>query len=185
EVLDLGVMVPADKLLDTAVAENVDVVGVSGLITPSLGEMVNVAAEMQRRGMKLPLLIGGATTSRAHTAVKIAPAYDGLTVHVLDASRAVGVVGRAVSPAQRPILAAEVAEQYAHIREQHAQRQVARDLLSIEDARKRAPAFNDWSHVVTPRVPGVTVLSPYPLADLAAQIDWGPFFTAWELSGRY
>ncbi len=185
EVLDLGVMVPADKLLDTAVAENVDVVGVSGLITPSLGEMVNVAAEMQRRGMELPLLIGGATTSRAHTAVKIAPAYDGLTVHVLDASRAVGVVGRAVSPTQRPILAAEIAEQYAHIREQHAQRQVARDLLSIEDARKRAPAFSDWSHVVTPRVQGVTVLSPYPLADLAAQIDWGPFFTAWELSGRY
>src|SRR5690606_6335216 len=112
EVIDLGVMVPADKLLDTAIAEEVDVVGVSGLITPSLNEMVHVASEMQRRGFDLPLLIGGATTSRAHTAVKIAPAYDGLTVHVLDASRAVGVVGRAVSAEQRPLLASETTEQY-------------------------------------------------------------------------
>ena len=185
EVLDLGVMVPADKLLDTAVSENVDVVGVSGLITPSLGEMVNVASEMQRRGMKLPLLIGGATTSRAHTAVKIAPAYGGLTVHVLDASRAVGVVGKAISPTQRPELAAETAEQYAQIREQHAKRQVARDLLPIGEARARAPHFEDWSHVVGPQQGGVTVLSPYPLSDLVPIIDWGPFFMAWELSGRY
>ncbi|HZJ09263.1 MAG TPA: vitamin B12 dependent-methionine synthase activation domain-containing protein, partial [Trueperaceae bacterium] len=185
EVIDLGVMVSADNILDTAVAEGVDVVGVSGLITPSLNEMVHVAGEMKRRGLKLPLLIGGATTSRAHTAVKIAPAYDGLTVHVLDASRAVGVVGRAISAAQRPALTKETAEQYAEIRRQHAQRQVARDLLPLAEARARAPRFEDFSHVVEPRVPGVSVLSPYPLEEIVPRIDWGPFFMAWELSGRY
>ena len=185
EVIDLGVMVPADKLLDTAIAEEVDVVGVSGLITPSLNEMVHVASEMQRRGFDLPLLIGGATTSRAHTAVKIAPAYDGLTVHVLDASRAVGVVGRAVSAEQRPLLASETTEQYAQIRRQHAERQVARDLISISEARERAPRFEDWAHVVTPQRQGVSVFSPYPLEDIVPRLDWGPFFMAWELSGRY
>ncbi len=185
EVVDLGVMVSADRILDTAITEGVDVVGLSGLITPSLNEMVHVAGEMQRRGMSLPLLIGGATTSRAHTAVKIAPAYGGLTVHVLDASRAVGVVGRAVSAEQRPELTRETAEQYAEIRRQHAQRQVARDLLPLAEARARAPRYVDWSHVVTPRQPGVTVLAPYPLEDIVPRIDWGPFFLAWELPGRF
>ncbi|MBX3143963.1 MAG: methionine synthase [Trueperaceae bacterium] len=185
EVVDLGVMVSADRILDTAVAEGVDVVGLSGLITPSLNEMVHVAGEMQRRGMNLPLLIGGATTSRAHTAVKIAPAYGGLTVHVLDASRAVGVVGRAVSAEQRPELTRETAEQYAEIRRLHAQRQVARDLLPLAEARARAPKYQDWSHVVAPRQPGVTVLAPYPLEDILPRIDWGPFFLAWELPGRF
>ncbi|HLU82152.1 MAG TPA: methionine synthase, partial [Trueperaceae bacterium] len=185
EIIDLGVMVSADKLLDTAIAEQVDVVGVSGLITPSLNEMVHVAGEMKRRGLKLPLLIGGATTSRAHTAVKIAPAYDGLTVHVLDASRAVGVVGRAVSAELRPALVQETQEQFADIRRQHAARQVTRDLLPLEEARRRAPRFPDWSHVVTPRQQGVTVLRPFPLSDLVERIDWGPFFMAWELAGRF
>ena len=185
DVIDLGVMVSADTILDTAIAEQVDVVGVSGLITPSLNEMVHVASEMKRRGMDLPLLIGGATTSRAHTAVKIAPAYDGLTVHVLDASRAVGVVSRAVSAEQRPELTRETAEQYAEVRRQHAARQVTRDLLPLAEARKRAPQYQDWSHVTTPANPGVTVLKPYPLEDLVERIDWGPFFMAWELSGRY
>jgi len=185
EVIDLGVMVSADKILDSAVAEQVDVVGVSGLITPSLNEMVHVASEMKRRGFTLPLLVGGATTSRAHTAVKIAPAYDGLTVHVLDASRAVGVVGRAVSEELRPALAQETSEQYAEIRRQHAARQVTRDLLPIEEARRRAPRYSDWSHVTPPRQPGVTVLRPFPLADLVQRIDWGPFFMAWELTGRF
>jgi len=185
QVIDLGVMVPADKILDTALEEGADVVGLSGLITPSLLEMEHVAAEMQRRGLDLPLLIGGATTSRAHTAVKIAPRYAGLTVHVADASRAVGVVARAVSPTERPVLAAETRELYARVREQHEASQAARELLSLDEARARAPRYADWSHVVRPRRPGVTVLSPYPLADLVPYVDWGPFFSAWELPGRY
>ena len=185
EIIDLGVMVSADRIIDTAIAEQVDVVGVSGLITPSLNEMVHVAGEMKRRGLSLPLLVGGATTSRAHTAVKIAPAYDGLTVHVLDASRAVGVVGRAVSTELRPELARETQEQFADIRRQHAARQVTRDLLPLAEARRRAPRFSDWSHVVTPNHPGVTVLRPFPLTDIVERIDWGPFFMAWELAGRF
>jgi 5-methyltetrahydrofolate--homocysteine methyltransferase len=185
EIVDLGVMVPADTLLDTAEREGVDVIGLSGLITPSLDEMVHVASEMTRRGSTLPLLIGGATTSRAHTAVKIAPAYDGLTVHVLDASRAVGVVGRAVSDALRPALTTEVAAQYATLRERHAARDVARDLLPLEEARRRAPAYGDGAHVIAPREPGVHVLAPFPLGDLVDRIDWAPFFGAWELAGRY
>ncbi len=185
EVLDLGVMVPADVILDIALRERVDVVGLSGLITPSLDEMVHVAREMTRRGLELPLLIGGATTSRAHTAVKIAPAYDGLTVHVNDASRAVGVVARAVSPEQRPALAEETRASYDTVRAQYAERSKRRDLLSLEEARARAPRFEDWSHVCAPAEPGVHVLSPFPLEDLMDVIDWGPFFHAWEFSGRY
>jgi 5-methyltetrahydrofolate--homocysteine methyltransferase len=140
---------------------------------------------MKRRGFTVPLLIGGATTSRAHTAVKIAPAYDGLTVHVLDASRAVGVVGRAVSDELRPALTTETRDQYAEVRRQHAARQVTRDLLPLAEARRRAPRYTDWSHIVTPRTPGVTVLRPFPLPDLVERIDWGPFFMAWELAGRF
>ncbi len=185
EVHDLGVMVPADVILDTALREGVDAVGLSGLITPSLDEMVHVAREMTRRDVRLPLLIGGATTSRAHTAVKIAPAYHGLTVHVNDASRAVGVVTRAVSDELRPGLEDEVRTLYDTVREQHAARAVRRDLLPLDEARARAPRFTDWSHVARPRQPGVHVLAPFPLDDLLERIDWGPFFHAWELSGRY
>ena len=185
EVIDLGVMVSAERILDTAVERDVHAIGLSGLITPSLEEMVHVAREMTRRGLTLPLLIGGATTSRAHTAVKIAPAYDALTVHVLDASRAVGVVGRAVSAEQRPGLAREVAEQYALLRAQHETRDAERKLLPLAEARARAPRFADWRHVTRPHAPGTHVLAPYPLADLLERIDWGPFFQAWELAGRY
>ncbi|MFO7546195.1 MAG: vitamin B12 dependent-methionine synthase activation domain-containing protein [Trueperaceae bacterium] len=185
EVIDMGVMVPADVILDTALREHVDVVGLSGLITPSLDEMVHVAREMSRRGIDLPLLIGGATTSRAHTAVKIAPAYDGLTVHVNDASRAVGVAARAVSADLRPGLVEETRALYDTVRRQHAERAVRRDLLSLEEARSRAPRFTDWSHVHRPAEPGVHVLAPFPLGDLVDIIDWGPFFHAWEFSGRY
>jgi 5-methyltetrahydrofolate--homocysteine methyltransferase len=185
EILDLGVMVSAERILETAVAEGVDVIGLSGLITPSLDEMAHVAREMTRLGFALPLLIGGATTSRAHTAVKIAPAYDGLTVHVLDASRAVGVVGRAVSAELRPGLVAEVADQYALLRTQHAARDAGRQLLPIADARARRPRWTDWRHVRPPSAPGVRRLAPYPLADLVDRIDWGPFFQTWELAGRF
>ena len=177
--------VPADKIIDTALAEGADAIGLSGLITPSLMEMEHVAREMTRREVDLPLLIGGATTSRAHTAVKIAPNFSGLTVHVPDASRAVSVVARAVSPEERAGLAAEVSDLYETVRSQHAARQSARDLLDLETARARAPRFVDWSHVVRPAKPGVTVLSPYPLEDLLPVVDWGPFFSAWELPGRY
>ncbi len=185
EVIDLGVMVSAERILDTAVERGVDAIGLSGLITPSLEEMVHVAREMTRRGLELPLLIGGATTSRAHTAVKIAPAYGGLTVHVLDASRAVGVLNRAVSPELRPGLASEVAEQYATLRAQHAERDAGRQLLPIADARVRGPRWDDWGHVVRPKTPGTHVLADYPLGELVERIDWGPFFQTWEIAGRY
>jgi len=185
EVIDLGVMVSAERILDSAAERGVDAIGLSGLITPSLDEMVHVAREMTRRGLELPLLIGGATTSRAHTAVKIAPAYAGLTVHVLDASRAVGVLNRAVSPDLRPGLASEVAEQYAALRARHAERDAGRQLLPIAEARARAPHWEDWGHVVAPRAPGVHVLAAYPLDELAERIDWGPFLQTWEIAGRY
>src|SRR5690606_24609660 len=139
EVVDLGVMVPADEIIDTALREGAQVVGLSGLITPSLLEMEHVAREMTRRGLDLPLLIGGATTSRTHTAVKIAPHYGGLTVHVPDASRAVGVAARAVSPTERPALAAETRELYAKVREQHENALGSRELLSLAQARSRGP----------------------------------------------
>jgi len=185
EVVDLGVMVPADEIIDTALREGAQVVGLSGLITPSLLEMEHVAREMTRRGLDLPLLIGGATTSRTHTAVKIAPHYGGLTVHVPDASRAVGVVARAVSPTERPALAAETRELYAKVREQHENALGSRELLSLAQARSRGPRFDDWSHVARPRSPGVTTFVPYPLEELVPVVDWGPFFSAWELPGRY
>ncbi len=188
-VIDLGVMVPAERILATAAAEGADVIGLSGLITPSLEEMVRVAQEMQRRGLDTPLLIGGATTSRAHTAVKIAPAYEPLTMHVLDASRAVQAVARAIAPEQREALRAEVDEHYARLRQQHARRAAERELLSLAEARRRAPTWRDdadvWQHVVTPRTPGVQHAVPFPLDELLERIDWGPFFQAWELSGRY
>ncbi len=188
-VIDLGVMVPAERVLATAAAEGADVIGLSGLITPSLEEMVRVAQEMQRRGLHTPLLIGGATTSRAHTAVKIAPAYESLTMHVQDASRAVQAVARAISPEQRPALRAEVDEQYTRLRTQHAARDAARQLLSVTEARRRAPSWREdaraWQHVVPPRAPGSHVLAPYPLDDLTERIDWGPFFQVWEMGGRY
>ncbi|MDF1521781.1 MAG: methionine synthase [Trueperaceae bacterium] len=185
EVLDLGVMVPADRLLDTAVAERVDAIGLSGLITPSLDEMVHVAREMTRRGLDLPLLIGGATTSVAHTAVKIAPAYAGLTMHVADASRAVGVAARAVSPELRPGLAAETAAKHDEARARHEARNAARDLRPYAEARANAARFGDWGHVVVPREPGVHVRAPFPLEELVDRIDWGPLFLAWELAGRF
>ncbi|MCC6309350.1 MAG: cobalamin-dependent protein, partial [Trueperaceae bacterium] len=184
EVVDLGVMVPAEKILDTAIAERADAVGVSGLITPSLEEMVHVASEMERRGFTLPLLVGGATTSRAHTAVKIAPAYSGLTIHVADASRAVGVMSRATSPEQAPVLKAETAEQYEEIRRLHAGRK-APDIVPLAAARANAPQVGGWEAVARPANPGVRRIVPVPLAELREVMDWGPFFHAWELPGKY
>jgi 5-methyltetrahydrofolate--homocysteine methyltransferase len=185
EVLDLGVMVPAERILDVAEAEGADVIGLSGLITPSLDEMVHVARTMARRGERRPLLIGGATTSRAHTAVRIAPAYDGLTVHVPDASRAVGVVSRMLKPGEAPRLARETAELHARVREQHAARQEGRTLLPLEAARANAAVFDAGNaRPQAPRRPGVHQ-ADVPLPELIARIDWSPFFHAWEMKGRY
>ncbi len=182
EVIDLGVMVPAEKILDTAVAEKADAVGLSGLITPSLDEMVSVAGEMQRRGLQLPLLIGGATTSRQHTAVRIAPAYEGTTVHVLDASRVVGVVSDLLDDDRKGVLDANNRAEQERLREQHAGRQ-RRPMLSLEQARENREVvpFDDLS---VPEFTGVRNVSP-ELTELREMIDWQFLFLAWELKGKY
>ncbi len=183
-VIDLGVMAPAELILDTAVAERADIVGLSGLITPSLTEMVNVATEMQRRGMDLPLLIGGATTSRQHTAVKIAPAYEQPVVHVVDASRVVGVVSNLLDDDRRATLDAENRVAQERLRELHAERERT-PLLPYRKALANRAAI-EWrgEDVVAPPFIGQEVVAP-PLAELRELIDWTFFFTAWELKGRY
>ncbi len=186
EVIDLGVMVPAQRILDTAKAENADMIGLSGLITPSLEEMSHVAKEMQRQEFHVPLLIGGATTSRAHTALKIEPHYKSPTVWVKDASRAVGVAQSLISKELVEEFLARVRAEYAEIRERHKDKSGAKKLVTLEKAR--AQRFDgDWNNYVPPRpnTPGVTVFDDYPLAEIIARIDWTPFFNAWELSGRY
>ena len=181
-VIDLGVMVPAAVILDTAVAEGAAAVGLSGLITPSLDEMVSVATEMQRRGLKLPLLIGGATTSRQHTAVRVAPAYDGTTVHVLDASRVVGVVSDLLSDDRARVLAATNRAEQQHLRDQHEKSQ-QRPLLTLEQARanREQVPFDD---LPVPAFTGVRTVHP-DLTALRGMIDWQFFFLAWELKGKY
>jgi 5-methyltetrahydrofolate--homocysteine methyltransferase len=184
-VIDLGVMVPAQKILDTAREHNADIVGLSGLITPSLEEMAHVAHEMQRLGMAQPLLIGGATTSRVHTAVKIAPNYSGVTVYVPDASRAVGVASNLLSQELKGAYVAEVAADYEKVRAQHAAKK-GPALISLQAARANAFA-PDWAHYVPP-VPmalGRREFRNVDLGELAQLIDWGPFFQAWELSGPF
>ncbi|MBW1830106.1 MAG: methionine synthase [Deltaproteobacteria bacterium] len=184
-VVDMGVMVPADKILDTAVAEGCDIVGLSGLITPSLDEMVYVAAEMQRRGMDVPLLIGGATTSRAHTAVKIAPAYDNSTVHVLDASRVVNVVSDLLSPERRPALDAKNRSEQEKSRKLFEHRQ-NRELISLGIARENGVPI-EWrsEDVPLPAFTGRRVIDDVSLEDIAPYIDWTFFFSAWELKGKF
>ncbi len=184
EVIDLGVMVPAETILDTAVAEGCHAVGLSGLITPSLDEMVAVAKEMERRALDLPLLIGGATTSRQHTAVRIAPAYGQPTVHVLDASRVVGVVGALLDPARRTGLDAENRLEQERLRRLHAERE-RRPLLPIRAARENRTAI-EWrvDDLVVPSFTGSRVVEP-TVPELRAMIDWTFFFHAWELKGRY
>jgi len=187
EVIDLGVMVPADRILDEAVKHKVDIVGLSGLITPSLDEMVFVAGEMERRGFSIPLLIGGATTSRTHTAVKIEPAYArGSTTYVTDASRAVGVVSGLLSPTERPKAEAETRAEYVRIREQFTRSQEAKVRTPL--AAARAKRFHiDWQLYQPPKPSfiGARTFGPYDLAKLARYIDWTPFFATWELVGPY
>ncbi len=186
QVHDLGVMVPAEKILDSADSLGVDIIGLSGLITPSLEEMVNVAKEMQRRGMSRPLLIGGATTSRVHTAVKIAPAYAGDVIYVKDASRAVGVASNLVSETRYEAYAAGIRKEYEQVRAQHAGRQKKQKWVRLDAARANATPI-DWNgfEPVAPRQPGLHVLEDYPLAELAEAVDWTPFFHAWEMPGSY
>ena len=186
EVVDLGVMVPYADILETARNENADLIGLSGLITPSLDEMCTVAAEMKRQGMDLPLLIGGATTSKAHTAVKIAPNYDAPVIHVLDASRAVGVVSNLLSDTLRADFVAEVADDYEQVRQRYEAREKMGPPATIAAARE-ARARIDWQGYEPPKPKflGVKVFDDYDLAELAAYIDWTPFFRTWELKGTY
>jgi 5-methyltetrahydrofolate--homocysteine methyltransferase len=186
EVIDLGVMVPAQTILDTARQEGADVIGLSGLITPSLDEMVRVGKEMTRQGFTLPLLIGGATTSRAHTAVKIAPGYTGPTIHVLDASRGVGVVSQLLSAERRDAYLGEVGAEYERLRIEYGTRDAERVSLTLAEARRRRLQL-DWTayEPARPCRPGITALDDYPLAELVPYIDWTPFFQAWELKGSY
>jgi 5-methyltetrahydrofolate--homocysteine methyltransferase len=182
DVIDLGVMVSAEKILDTAERENVDIVGLSGLITPSLDEMIHVAREMERRGFSKPLLIGGATTSKLHTAVKIAPRYSSPTVHVLDASRAVGVVSTLLSD-RRDAFVQQTRSEYGRLREAQDARSTDRKILPVEEARKRAAmlSFNPDPSPFT----GVRVMENIALAEIVPFVDWSPFFSTWELKGRY
>ncbi|HNS39715.1 MAG TPA: methionine synthase, partial [Promineifilum sp.] len=186
EVIDLGVMVPAQKILETAQREKADIIGLSGLITPSLEEMRHVAREMERQEFDIPLMIGGATTSKIHTAVKIAPSYThGPVVHVVDASRAVGVASQLLSPERRDEFAAEIATEYATIRENREGR-AGQHLATIAEARANRLKL-DWSNY-TPPVPnklGITIFDDIDLNDIRNTIDWTPFFTAWELHGKY
>ena len=187
EVIDLGVMVPAQKILDTAKERKVDIIGLSGLITPSLDEMCHVAAEMQREGFDLPLLIGGATTSRVHTAVKISPNYTrSQAIYVTDASRAVGVVSGLMSPEERPKAIARVREEYRQMAESHARGQAEKSRASLAQARANRLAL-DWKTYVPPKPVflGTRAFESYDLGELARYIDWTPFFQAWEMRGAY
>jgi 5-methyltetrahydrofolate--homocysteine methyltransferase len=186
EVIDLGVMVSAQKILDTARAENADIIGLSGLITPSLEEMSQVAREMQRQDFQIPLMIGGATTSRAHTALKIEPHYKSPTVWVKDASRAVGVAQSLVSKELVDNFMAKIRGEYEEIRERHKQRGPGKQLVPLEKARAQRWRC-DWTSYTppTPNKAGLTVFENYDLAELRQYIDWTPFFNAWELAGRY
>ncbi len=186
EVVDMGVMVPAEKILQKAKEENVDVIGLSGLITPSLDEMVNVAKLMEEEGFRIPLLIGGATTSKIHTAVKIEPSYTGAVIHVLDASRSVPVVSNLLSNENKEPYQQQIREEYQQMRERHAGMQQRKNFVSIEDARSHKFG-TDWAarQVVKPSFLGTRVFEDYPLKELVKYIDWTPFFMTWELAGKF
>ncbi|RLD75862.1 MAG: hypothetical protein DRJ15_16355 [Bacteroidetes bacterium] len=186
EVIDLGVMVPADKILNTAIEENVDVIGLSGLITPSLEEMVHVSSEMKRRNMEIPLLVGGATTSEIHTAVKIAPAYDHPVIHVKDASRGVGVLSKLLSNENKPAYIEDIAVKYQSLREKHEASRSEKKLISLEQARNNKLKMN-WNTVtiVQPQFTGERIFHDYPIEEISKYIDWTFFFHAWKINGKY
>jgi 5-methyltetrahydrofolate--homocysteine methyltransferase len=186
EIIDMGVMVPCDQILDRAIAENVDIIGLSGLITPSLDEMVYVAKEMERRKMNIPLLIGGATTSKIHTAVKIAPQFNQPVVHVLDASRSVPVASSLISDEKRDLFVEGIEKEYEEMRERHKNKAVTKDYLPYSEALKNKWHL-PWSgyHPKTPSFLGTKVFDHFPLEKLRKYIDWTPFFSTWELHGKY
>ena len=186
DIIDMGVMVPTDKILDTAEKEQVDIIGLSGLITPSLDEMVHVAREMKRRGMKQPLLIGGATTSRMHTAVKIAPQYDNGVVYVLDASRSVTVAGSLLSKENKDGFLQVVNIEYDKLREDFANKKGNKQYVSFASAQAM-PVSIDWNNyeLPKPKLMGLTVFNDHDLAEIRQYIDWGPFFIAWEMKGKF
>ncbi len=186
DVVDLGVMVPAEDILTTARNENADMIGLSGLITPSLDEMVYVAEEMEREGFKIPLLIGGATTSKVHTAIQIEPAYNGPTIHVKDASRSVGVVSNLMSSESQHQLVEQTREEYEEIRVRRSKNKKHARLLSIDVAQQRK-FTTDWKNYLPPKpnITGIQVFDDYPLTELIDYIDWTPFFITWGLSGKY
>ncbi|MBK9354056.1 MAG: methionine synthase [Bacteroidetes bacterium] len=186
EIIDMGVMVPCDQILDRAIAENVDIIGLSGLITPSLDEMVYVAKEMERRKMNIPLLIGGATTSKIHTAVKIAPQFNQPVVHVLDASRSVPVASSLISDEKRDLFVEGINKEYEEMRERHKNKAVTKDYLPYSEALKNKWHL-PWSgyHPKTPSFLGTKVFDHFPLEKLRKYIDWTPFFSTWELHGKY
>lgn len=185
EVIDLGVMVPCDKILDTAIEHNCDIIGLSGLITPSLEEMVHVAKEMQRRGLELPLLIGGATTSKIHTAVKIEPHYQHPVMYVMDASRVVGVVNKLLGE-HKDTYVSEIKDEYHKLRSEREKRQKKSSLAGLNQARQYAAKI-DWSNtkITKPSFLGTKVFHDYPLQDLLPRIDWTPFFRSWQLAGKF
>ncbi len=185
EIIDLGVMVPAEKIIDTAIKENADIIGLSGLITPSLEEMVHVAAEMERRKINIPLLIGGATTSEIHAAVKVAPAYSKTIIHVKDASKAAGVLSALLQKDNHGYVSS-IKEKYKKLRDDHSSRQAEKNLLSLNEARKNK-YITDWqsTKLFDPVKPGLHVLSEIDLNELTGYIDWTYFFFAWKLSGKY
>lgn len=186
DVIDMGVMVPADKILETAEKEQVDIIGLSGLITPSLDEMVHVAKEMKRRNMKQPLLIGGATTSRTHTAVKIAPEYQNGVVHVLDASRSVTVAGNLLNEEQKPGFLHNVGAEYDKIRTDFANKKTAKEYITYAEAQQKGVQI-DWNNYTppTPAFTGIRVFADHDLNEIRQYIDWGPFFIAWEMKGKF
>ncbi|MBK6634384.1 MAG: methionine synthase [Chitinophagaceae bacterium] len=186
DIIDLGVMVATDKILETAIKEKVDIIGLSGLITPSLDEMVHVAHEMKRRGITLPLMIGGATTSRMHTAVKIAPQYDEGVVHVLDASRSVTVAGSLLSKEQKPVFLQNLKAEYNKLAADFGNKKSTKEYLRFTEAQQNGAEI-DWANYkpVAPAFTGTKILEDHPLAEIAEYIDWQPFFIAWEMHGKF
>lgn len=186
DIIDLGVMVPTEKILETAVKEKADIIGLSGLITPSLDEMVHVAHEMKRRNMNVPLLIGGATTSRMHTAVKIAPQYGNGVIHVLDASRSVTVAGSLLNQEQKPAFLQNIHAEYEKLKEDFANKKQVKQYLRFEEAQQNGASVN-WNSFtpVAPAFTGTKIFEDYPLREIAEYIDWQPFFIAWEMHGKF
>ncbi len=186
DIIDLGVMVPADKILQTAKEKNVDIIGLSGLITPSLDEMVHIAKEMKRQHFELPLLIGGATTSRMHTAVRIAPEYENGVLHVLDASRSVTAAGSLLSKEQKPGFLKKVKEEYDKLKKDFGNKKSVKNFFPFSEAQKNAPKIN-WENFapVAPSFIGTKVFADYNLSDIEKYIDWQPFFIAWEMHGKF